>query len=104
MAKSTKVSTGSDVRAWATENGFEVGARGRFKPEVIKAFNKAHRGAPYAEGNRAQVEVKVGRKTVRASTSDLRAAAASLGLAPGERGALKRDVLAQAAAHLASQR
>ena len=31
------------VRAWARSRGMLVGARGRLSPEVIAAFNKAHR-------------------------------------------------------------
>lgn len=101
MAKSTKVSTASDVRAWATANGITVGSRGRFAPSVIKDFNKANPRAKYAEGNREQVEVKVGRKTVRTTHAELRATAAEAGLAVGARGALRADVKAQAAALLA---
>ncbi len=34
--------TAKDVRAWANENGFEVGARGRIAAGVVEAFNAAH--------------------------------------------------------------
>ena len=30
------------IRAWAIENGVEVGQRGRIHPEVIAAYNEAH--------------------------------------------------------------
>lgn len=30
------------IRQWARENGFEVGQRGRLKPEVKEAFAAAH--------------------------------------------------------------
>lgn len=31
-----------EIREWANENGFSVPAKGRIKPEVREAFNKAH--------------------------------------------------------------
>lgn len=43
MAKFTPAAA-SDVRAWAAESGIKVGKRGRFAPEVVEAFNKAHNG------------------------------------------------------------
>ena len=39
------VVTPSDVRAWARENGHEVGLRGRIPSDVAEAFNKGKRGA-----------------------------------------------------------
>jgi hypothetical protein len=33
----------SEVRAWARENGFEVGDRGRFRAEILDAFGQALR-------------------------------------------------------------
>lgn len=35
-------SAGSLVRAWAKEQGYEVGTRGRFSAEVLTAYAEAH--------------------------------------------------------------
>jgi Lsr2 len=32
----------SAIRAWATENGYNVSSRGRIPAEIIEAFNAAH--------------------------------------------------------------
>ena len=32
----------SDIRAWASENGYEVSSRGRVSAEVREAYEKAH--------------------------------------------------------------
>lgn len=67
MAKFTPA-TAAQVRDWANgfsdaeqaEYGLSVGKRGRFAPEVVKAFNRAHRdvkGGPrlrYVEGTDAR--------------------------------------------------
>lgn len=37
------------VRAWARRKGLTVGLRGRLNPNVVEAFNKAHRVKYYAE-------------------------------------------------------
>lgn len=42
MASST-TPTAADVRAWAREHGFTVGARGRLAKDVIDAFNARRR-------------------------------------------------------------
>lgn len=44
MANTTESPTAADVRAWANENGFEVGKRGYLAAEVVAAFNKGKRG------------------------------------------------------------
>lgn len=41
--------TAAQVRAFAAENGIEVGTRGRLNPAAIKAYNKVH-GLKYREG------------------------------------------------------
>lgn len=42
-AKANKAAKGETaaIREWARANGFEVGLRGRIKPEIVEAFNKA---------------------------------------------------------------
>jgi hypothetical protein len=35
--------TAPDVRAWAQEQGFTVGARGALPTQVVQAYAKAHR-------------------------------------------------------------
>ena len=32
----------AEIRAWARENGIEVGTRGRLSAAVIEAYTKAH--------------------------------------------------------------
>ena len=39
---SSSVIDSKAIRAWAVENGVEVGQRGRIHPEVIAAYNEAH--------------------------------------------------------------
>lgn len=34
------------VRAWARENGLAVGERGRLSPDLVDAYEAAHRPAP----------------------------------------------------------
>lgn len=44
MARSKKnqdPATTREVRDWARDNGFEVGARGKIKAEVVEAYTKA---------------------------------------------------------------
>lgn len=38
------MATAAEVRAYASENGIEVGARGRLNADLVKAFNKGKRG------------------------------------------------------------
>jgi hypothetical protein len=40
----SKTASAADVRAWARENGVEVGTRGQFSREVIASFNAGKRG------------------------------------------------------------
>ena len=40
--KTNFVSSTSDIRAWAQENGYEVSSRGRVAAEVREAFESAH--------------------------------------------------------------
>ena len=53
MAAQFKSATAAQVREWANaQDDLTVGKRGRFAPEVIAAFNKAHKRnrLQYAEG------------------------------------------------------
>jgi len=45
--KSVEPATPREVRDWAAQNGFEVGARGRIRNEVVEAFT-AKTGRPLA--------------------------------------------------------
>lgn len=38
------VSEAAKVRTWARENGFEVGTRGRLRPEIFEAYKAANDG------------------------------------------------------------
>lgn len=97
-AKSIKVSaTPADVRAWGAENGFTVGARGRFSADLVKAYNKAH-GLKYRAGAHVPT-VKVtakpekGRSVTRTvNMADVRAAALDAGVKVGKTGRIDRKV------------
>lgn len=39
-----------DMRQWLRDQGFTVGTRGRFSPEMIAAWDKAHPDSTYASG------------------------------------------------------
>ncbi len=39
------------VRAWARQNGYEVGIRGHIRQEILDAFNKKHRKKQAANTN-----------------------------------------------------
>jgi hypothetical protein len=39
-----------DMRQWLRDQGFTVGSRGRFSPEMIAAWDKAHPDNTYASG------------------------------------------------------
>lgn len=59
MASKFTPAAAADVRTWAGEAGLKVGKRGRFAPEIVEAFNKAHngKGGPrlrYVEGTDAR--------------------------------------------------
>ncbi len=43
MATSTV--TAADVRAWAQNEGLEVGTRGVLPSDIVEAYNKGRRGA-----------------------------------------------------------
>jgi hypothetical protein len=39
------------VRAWARENGFEVGTRGHLSNDLVNAFNRRHRKQRFTNKN-----------------------------------------------------
>lgn len=98
-AKSIKVSASpADVRAWAADNGFTVGKRGKFSAEVISAFNKSN-GLKYRAGHHVPT-VKVSAKPAKGRTvtrtvnvAQVRAAALDAGVEVGKRGRLDRKVI-----------
>lgn len=104
MANNKRTASPADVRTWARENGHTVGTRGRFAPALVKAYNAAHKGAPYVEAAfietrkvTATVTDKRGRKrpvTRSVSLPEVRKAAAAAGVKVGERGRIGSTVLA----------
>jgi hypothetical protein len=96
-------STGSQVRAWATEQGLPVksgeGVRGRLPNPVIEAFNEAHPRAKYLAASKAPartVEVKAkpekGRTVTRkVSPAAVRAWATKEGLTDATKGRLSKE-------------
>lgn len=108
MATRIKQATGADVRAWATENGVEVGKRGRFSADVQKAFNDSNKGVmKYTPGNVETIDLKVTvtsgsgktRKEFRPfSKSEVRALAAQTLDVPAK-GPLSKAALEAAAAN-----
>lgn len=86
----------AQVRTFARENGITVGTRGRFAPDLVKAFN-AQSPVKYVEaGHEHTVEVTVKAKNNRALTrrvapAKVRAAALAAGMKVGERGRLPRE-------------
>ena len=84
--------TGAEVRAWARENGFEVGARGRLNPEAVAAFNKTHKGfGAYREGVQKPVKtktVRVGRRERTVPVAEAREVLRQAGEPVGKRGRL----------------
>lgn len=98
-AKSIKVSASpADVRAWAAENGFDVGSRGRFSTDLVRAFNKAN-GLKYREGQhvptvRVSAKPEKGRTVTRTvNVADVRAAAREAGVPVGRRGRIDGAVM-----------
>lgn len=100
----------SDVRLWATESGLPVGKRGRFAPDLVKAFNAGHtgkggHGMRYTEATYTPTEkvtVKVGKRPVTRNI-DLVAArkwAQENGVQVGARGRLSAEVKSAYAASL----
>jgi hypothetical protein len=43
MSKTSTPVTAKEVRAWALENGLQVGTRGHLPGDVIKAYNRGRR-------------------------------------------------------------
>lgn len=88
----------SAVRAWAAEQGIEVGKRGRLAPEVVKAYNAKH-GLKYKEAQHVEtVEVTAkpekGRKITRkVNVAMVREAALDAGVPVGKRGRISEQVL-----------
>lgn len=99
MAASIKVSASpADVRAWAADNGFTVGKRGKFSRDLISAYNKAH-GLKYRQGEHVPT-VKVSAKPAKGRTvtrtvnvAQVRAAAAEAGVPVGKRGRISPEVM-----------
>ncbi len=96
-AVSVKVTaTAAEVRAFARATGLAVGARGRFSPEVVEAFN-AKSPVPYVEGGHVHsVEVTAKSRnhrkiTRRVNPAEVRAAAKAAGMKVGDRGRLPRE-------------
>jgi hypothetical protein len=99
-------STGSQVRAWATEKGLPVksgeGVRGRLPGTVIEAFNAAHPRAKYLAASKAPartVEVKAkpekGRTVTRkVSPPKVRAWATEKGLTEATKGRISAETYA----------
>ena len=108
MSASTRLSAPADVRAWAIEQGMTVGTRGVLAPQVIKAFNKAHKSAPYRTSEfKPTVVVKAtkigsnGRKVAvrkNVNVADARAAAIAAGVPVNGRGRLPAAILTAYAA------
>jgi hypothetical protein len=101
MSTTTKIkatASPADVRAWARENGHEVGTRGRFAPDLIRAFNASH-GLKYREAQHVPtVEVTAkpekGRKVTRkVNISLVREAALAAGVPVGKRGRISQEVI-----------
>lgn len=98
-ATSVKVSASpADVRAWAADNGFTVGSRGRFSGDLIRAYNKAN-GLKYRVGQHVPTR-KVSAKPAKGRTvtrtvnmGEVRLAAQLAGVEVGERGRIKREVI-----------
>lgn len=94
--------SGAQVRAWAVANGYEVGARGKFSPELIKAYNK-NNSLKYVPGKYVRTVVvegkdSRGRKATRkVSPAAVRAAAIAAGEQVGKRGRIPLSFLAAAA-------
>lgn len=60
-----KPATPNEVRTWANENGFTLGARGVIPADAIKAFQSANRGLEYVIGHTQTRSVKVATKDKR---------------------------------------
>lgn len=102
MSNATKIqpfASAAEVRAWAKENGHEVGARGLFSQETITAYNKSH-AVKYKAGKHVKtIEVKAkpakGRtQTRKVNVEQVRKAAQEAGVKVGKRGTLPQSVLA----------
>ena len=101
MSNATKIkatASPADVRAWARENGHEVGTRGRFAPDLVRAFNASH-GLKYREAQHVPtVEVTAkpekGRKVTRkVNIALVREAALAAGVPVGKRGRISQEVI-----------
>lgn len=98
-ANTLKVSASpADVRAWAKDNGFTPGDRGKFSTALIAAYNKSH-GLKYRQGQHVPT-VKVSAKPAKGRTvtrtvnmAQVRAAALAAGVKVGERGRIDAKVI-----------
>ena len=97
-AKIKATASPADVREWARANGHPVGTRGRFAPDLIKAFNASH-GLKYREAEHVPtVEVTAkpekGRKVTRkVNIALVREAALAAGVPVGKRGRISKEVV-----------
>lgn len=98
-ANTLKVSASpADVRAWAKDNGFTPGDRGKFSQALISAYNKSH-GLKYRQGQHVPT-VKVSAKPAKGRTvtrtvnmAQVRAAALAAGVPVGKRGRIDAKVI-----------
>lgn len=93
-----KSASASEVREWAREQGVAVGKRGRLAPDVVKAYNAAHRikhvEAAHVETVEVTAKPEKGRAiTRRVNISQAREAAREAGVEVGARGRLPKSVL-----------
>ena len=92
----SKFATATDVRTFATDNGFEVKARGALPKPVIAAFNKANPRRKFV-GKREPIltltakPAKGRTKTRKATAAEVRAFAVEHGLAKAGRGRLSDE-------------
>lgn len=95
---SKRTASPAEVRSFAVAAGLQVGSRGRFSPEVVRAFNKAHKGLKYTEAAfkpLQKVTAKPGKGTPRTrniNIAEARAWANANGYNVGERGRLAANV------------
>lgn len=98
-AKVAKFAPASAVREFARQNDIEVGARGLFSTELVKAFNakspvKYRKGA-YVPTVTVKAKPAKGRTVERrVNVAQARAAALAAGVPVGARGRLPQSVLA----------
>lgn len=91
----------ANVRAWARENGYEVGTRGRFDASIVRAYNAVHRGsqryvpAGFKRDKVATLALSKS-KTRRVAVAAARTLLREAGEPVGKRGRLSQEQLAKA--------